>query len=194
MKNTVMNFINEFQEKKIQNTHITPNAVSEYLRTTLEIKSYLPFREKRAIAETVVKANIELVDGVKKYDNINSYLSFVVATLTAYTNLEFDNSDPVSDYDALAESGLLPLIIEEFRAEYNEIDTLLKMSLASELEDNNINVLVGKFLNGILNRLDGVGEVLKSSIGDFDLKEMLGANFKQEDLAKLSSFLNKYNN
>ena len=194
MKNTVMNFINEFQEKKIQNTHITPNAVSEYLRTTLEIKSYLPFREKRAIAETVVKANIELVDGVKKYDNINSYLSFVVATLTAYTNLEFDNSDPVADYDLLAENGLLPLIIEEFRAEYDECNVLLKMAIAAELEDNNVNVLVGKFLNGILNKLDVVGEVLKNSIGNIDTEKILGANFKQEDLAKLSSFLNKYNN
>lgn len=189
----VNEFIENFKSKKIQNTPIAPNAVSEYIKTTLEVKTYLPFREKRAIAEAVVEGNIEFVDGIKKYDNINSYLSFVIATLTAYTNLEFDNSDPVVDYDLLAESGLLPLIIEEFRAEYNEVDVLLKMAIAAELEDNNVNVLVGKFLNGILDKLDGVGEVLKNSIGNIDLEKILGANFKQEDLAKLSSFLNKYN-
>jgi hypothetical protein len=193
MKIIVIDFVNDFKTKKIQNTKINEHAISDYLRDKLEIRSYLPFREKRAIAEMVVEQNIEFVDGIKRYDNINSYLSFVVATLTAYTNLEFNNSDPVADYDLLAESGLLPFIIAEFKSEYDEIDVLLKMAIAAELEDNNINTLVGKFLNGILDRLDSVGEVLKNSIGDIDIKEILGENFKQEDLAKLKGFLDKYN-
>lgn len=190
MKITVVDFVNDFKTKKIQNTKINDHAISDYLRDTLEIQTYLPFREKRIIAETVVAQNIELVDGIKKYDNINSYLSFIIATIAAYTSLKF-SEDPIADYDLLAESGLLPLIIEEFKAEYNEIDVLLKMAIAAELEDNNVNVLVGNFLNSILEKLDGAGEVIKSVAEKININEILGESFKGEDLAKLNDLLHK---
>lgn len=187
----ISDVISNFKDKKVQNTKINDHAVSDYLKNTLEIKTYLPFIKKRAIAEMVVSQNIEEVDGFKKHDAINSYITFVVAMLTAYTNLEFD--DPVEDYDLLAESGLLPLIIKEFEAEYNECDILLKMALASELEDNNLEAVVNRFLNEILNRLDGVGEMLKGTFGDLNIQDILGNSFKEEDLAKLKGFLDTYN-
>lgn len=188
----VSEFIENFKNDKVINTKINENAVSTYLKDKLEIKTYLPFRIKRELVETVVTQNIKWVDGIKKIDAINEYVSFIVAVLSAHTNLEWSN-DPVADYDLLAESGLLPQIIAEFQESYSECDVLIKMARASALEDNNINVLVGKFLNSILQKLDGVGDVLKDKLGNFDLKDILGADFKQEDLAKLSGFLNKYN-
>jgi hypothetical protein len=193
MKISVADFVQTFKDKKIENTRIAPDAIEQYIRQNLEIKTYIPFRTKREIAETVVAANTTEVDGIKKNDGINQYISFIVAMISVHTNLEFDTSDSVADYDLLAETGLLPLIIEEFRASYNECDIILKMALAAELEDNNVNVLVGKFLNGILTRLDGVGESLKNVLGDINLGEVLGGNFSEEDMAKLSSFLDKYN-
>jgi 5-formaminoimidazole-4-carboxamide-1-beta-D-ribofuranosyl 5'-monophosphate synthetase len=162
------------------------------LKEKLEIKTYLPFRTKREIAEMVVAQNTEWVDGVKKHDSINAYIGFVVAMIGAHTVLEF-SSDPVSDYDLLAESGLLPQIIAEFKESYDETDIILKMALAMELEDNNINASVARFLDGILKKLDGVGDVLKGALGNLDLKEILGANFNSEDLANLKGFLDRYN-
>jgi hypothetical protein len=188
---TVKQFIEEFQEKKIQNTKVKENAVSDYLKESLDIKTYLPFRLKRQIVETVVAQNTEWVDGVKRNDAINQYIGFVVAMIGAHTNLEFSD-DPVADYDLLSESGLLPQIITEFSESYNECDILLKMALAMELEDNNINIQVGKLLNKLSTKLDDVGDIIKSIIEDFDLKDILG-DFKQEDLAKLKGFLNKFN-
>ena len=188
----ILEFVNKIKEDKVENTKLAPEAVSTYLKKELEIKSYIPFRTKREIAEMVVKKNTTEVDGIKKNDAIDQYISFVVAMITAHTSLEF-GEDPVADYDLLAESGLLPQIIAEFKESYDECDILLKMALAMELEDNNMNVLVSRFLNNILQKLDIVGEVLKEKLGDFDLKNILGADFKQEDLAKLSGFLDKFN-
>ena len=190
---TIQEFVKDFQDKKIQNTKINEHAVSDYLKKELEIKTYLPFRDKRAIVEAVVVQNTEWVDGIKKNDAINQYIAFVTAMLSSHTTLEF-SEDPVADYDLLAENGLLSPIIEEFRTSYDECDILLKMALASELEDNNINALVGKFLNSILEKLDGVGEALKDKFSNFNLDNILGDGFDQKDLAKLSSFLNKHNN
>ena len=186
----ITEFVQGFKTANIRNTKANPNAVSEYINKTLKIKNYIPFREKRTIAEMVVAQNTTEVNGIKKNDSINQYLSFVVAMISAHTDLEF-SSDAVADYDLLAESGLLLHIIEEFKPSYDESDILLKMALASELEDNNINVLVGRFLDGILKRLDGFGETVKDKFGNINIQELFGTNFKEEDLAKLNGFLDK---
>lgn len=188
----VKDLVSDFQTKKISDTKIAPNAVSDYLKKVLEIKTYLPFRTKRVIVETVISQNIEWVDGIKKIDSINEYVGFVVAMIGAHTNLEF-SEDPVADYDLLAESGLLSKIIAEFQESYNECEVLIKMVRTSELEDNNLEAIVGRFLNSILERLDGVGESLKSVLGNLNIQDILGDSFKDEDLTKLKGFLDKYN-
>lgn len=185
-------FVNEFIEKGIKNTQAKPHAIEDFIQEKLEIKKYLPFNTKRTIAETIVAQNIEEVDGVKKYDSISAYVTFVVSTLVAHTNLEFSDS-PVLDYDLLAESGLLPLIIMEFKASYDECDVLLKLALADAMADNNLAVIVGKFLNGILDKLDDAGEIVKSFTDKINLPELLGTNIKEEDVAKILGFVDKLN-
>ena len=182
-------FIEKYKNAKVQNTKVNPNAVSEYLQKELEIKSYVPFRDKRKIADMIVEQNIDEKDGIKKYDSINAYIGLVVAAISTHTNLAF-GADPVADYDLLAESGLLPKLISELQQDYNECEVVLKMAVAMELEDNNINVLIGHFLDKIIKKLDGFEETLKEKFKDFDLNDVLG-DFKQEDLAKLSGFLDK---
>ena len=186
----IKDFVNAYKAKKFMNTKQGMDEKSEWLRKELEIKPYIPFMEKRQIAEMIVAQNIKEVDGVKRYDNIGAYLSFVMASIVAHTSLECSNN-PISDYDCLAESGLLPQIVAEFQESHNEIDILLKMALEMELSDNNVNALVGRFLNKISGILDGVMEAAKEKFGNFDLKDILGADFKEEDLAQLMGLLDK---
>lgn len=185
----VKQFVEEFKSKKITNNRINENAVSDYLKENLEIKEYISFKDKRAIAELVVSANTVEIDGVKKHDSISAYVGFVVAMLTSHTNLEI-GSDPVSDYDLLAENGLLMPIIDTFRADYTECDIILKMALAYEMEDNNVGAVVGRFLNKIYNTIDGVGDSIKDIIGKINVNDILG-DINKEDLAKFNSLFDK---
>jgi hypothetical protein len=185
----VMEFINDFKEKKIQNTRLDENAVSKYIRETLSVKTYIPFREKRLIVETVVAANTNEIDGIKRHDAINAFIGFVTAMLKAHTNLEFSN-DPVEDYDLLAESGLLLQIITEFQQSYDECNSLLKMALDAELMDNHTDIFVGKFLNDILVRFDTVMDMITDKIGAIDVQDILRGIISNEDLVKLKDFLN----
>lgn len=189
---TIKELITNYNNKRFMNTKQGVDEKSEWLRNELGVKPYIPFREKRKIAEMIVTQNIKEIDGVKRYDSIDGYVSLIVASIAAHTTLQFSD-DPVADYDLLAESGLLPQIIAEFQGSYDEIDIILKMALAMELEDNNINVLVGRFLNKITGMLDSVSGALKDKFEGFDLNGLLGVDFKKEDLAKLGSFLDKYN-
>lgn len=188
----VVEFIEKFKKERIANTKIDNTIVDSFIRKELEVREYVPFKEKRAIVELLVMKSIDIVDGVKKHDSISSYISFVSAVLVAHTNLELSN-DPIVDYDILSENHLLTPIIGTFKESYDEFDVLFKMALANELEDNNVNMTFARFLNSILERLDSVGEVLKSTVGNVDINSILGEQFNAEDIAKLSSFLDKYN-
>ena len=181
----VSELIKDFTNKRIYNSKINANAVSDYLKQVLKIKTYIPFREKRAIAEMVVAQNLREIDGIKKYDNIDSYISLIVASIAAHTDIEF-SADPVADYDMLAESGLLPQIIAEFQESHEEISVLLKMALAMELEDNSVSALIGHFLDKIIKMLDGVSGALKDKFADFGLDDI-----NEEDLARLTGLLDK---
>ena len=142
--------------------------------------------EKRKIADTVVEHNIDVVDGIKKYDAIGAYIGFVVASIMAHTELQF-SSNPIDDYDLLAECGLLTQIVAMFQESHNEIDVLLKMASASELEDNNTNVLIGHFLDAVLKKIEGLSGALNGAFGNLDVEEL----FNNENVAKIVGLLNK---
>jgi hypothetical protein len=192
MKITAKQFVEDFQENNIQNTKINEHAVEDYIRKKLEIKEYIPFTEKCKIIEVVVGKSIVEENGVKRVDPISQYISFVIAMLVAHTSLDITQDNPISDYDTLCETGLLEPIVMLFQKDYDECKVVLDMLVSQALEDNNFNVIVGKFLNGILNRLDIFTDTLKESIGNMDLTKLLGADFKEEDLVRLHNFLETY--
>jgi hypothetical protein len=187
---TIKEFVENYKNKNIINTKINPNAISEYIKRELEIKTYIPFREKREIAEMVVRHNIKVADGVKKYDSIDGYIALIVASIMAHTNLEF-GAEPIAEYDLLAESELLPQILAEFQGSHEEIDLLLHMVLDMELEDNEISAIIGRFLNKISEILDDMVDITKDKFNDFDLQNIFGADIKPEDLSKLTGLLDK---
>jgi hypothetical protein len=190
MKQTIREFCDAYKAKRFMVTKNGVDEKSEWIRKELNVKEYIPFRDKRKIAELVVEQNIKEVDGVMRYDSINGYVSLVIGSISAHTSLEF-SSDPITDYDLLAESGLLTEILAEFADSHQEIDLLLHMVLDMKLEDNEINAMIGRFLNKISGMLDGVVDAVKDKFGDFDLRDILGEDFNEENLAKLNGFLNK---
>lgn len=183
---TIQEFVEAYKAQKFMSTPQGLSEKSEWIRGQLGIKTYIPFMEKRKIAEMIVEQNIEVIDGLKKYDNISAYISFIMASIIAHTSLKCGD-DPVADYDLLAESGLLSQIVAEFQESHNEIDILLKMAVAYELEDNHPGALIGRFLDGVLQKLDGASGVLQEIVGNLDLKEM----FNEENVAKVVGLLNK---
>lgn len=182
----IKEFVENYKNKNFMNTKQGIDDKVKWLRRELGIKEYIPFRAKREIAETVVVQNIKIVDGTKRYDSINAYIGFVMASILAHTNLEC-SIDPIADYDMLAENGLLSLIVAMFQESHNEIDILLKMVLESELEDNNVNVLIGHFLDAILTKIEGMSDMLNGAFGNLELKDM----FNEENIIKIIGLLNK---
>lgn len=187
MKVVVKDFVNEFIEKKITNNKINPDAVKTFIRQRLAITEYIPFNTKRDIVEMIVDQVVTEEDGVKRVDGISQFLAFIVAMVASHTTLVFSDN-PAEDYDALSQCGLLEHIVAMFKKDFDECDVLLKIAIADELADNNLNVVVSKFLNGILGQLDGVSNMLKT----LDVSKLLGVNINEEEKAKILGFVDKF--
>ena len=188
-KISVKNFCEEFVSKKVINNKINEHAIEDFIREKLDIIEYIPIERKLNIINGITSEIIKEVDGVKKVNSVAQYMAFLTAMLSSHTTLEFE--DIYEDYDALNSCGLIEQIVALFAKDYNEFETLLKMVIADELADNNLSVVIGKFLNGVLGKLDGFGEVVKGFTENLDLSKLLGTNIKEEDIAKILGFVDK---
>jgi hypothetical protein len=193
MKIAVKDFVNEFVEKKIvMSTKYGQEEFERFLKEKLEITEYLPFNTKRDIVNMIVAKVVTEEGYAKKVHSLEQFLSFFVAMMVAHTNLEF-SEHPEEDYDELNRYGLIEPIVAMFQKDYTECEAMLKMAVADELADNNISVVVGKFLNSILDKLDGVLDGVKGATENLDLSKLLGVNMNEEDVAKILGLIDKLN-
>lgn len=164
---------------------------TEYLKKELEIKAYIPFDEKQAIARTVLETCASISDGVVTVDSIQKYLLFTMAMLSTYTNLESDDDTSISEtYDMLCsiktdDGTLLDAIIKTFEIEYSRCNDILNMMTADLLAENNIEKQIGKFFTNISNKINKLGDGLINKLGDFNM------DLSQLDIDKLTSMIDK---
>ena len=187
----VIEFVNEFKEKKIMNTQITPNAVNEYITKTLEVKDYVPFVEKQSVAQIVLESCAHMQDGVITIDSVQEYMIFTITILSTYTSLEFEGDEnDLNAYDVLCsyqvdDSTLLDEIVKTFEKEYVRCNDILNMMTADLMAENNIEKQVGRFLSGISEKIGDLGDSLIDKLGNFNM------DLNQLDIDKLSDIISK---
>lgn len=165
---------------------LKPEQIQMFLKKELEVKEYLGIKQKKALVDDIVNACILYDDGVFKFDDIEKYIVFTMRTIAAYTNLEL-SKDIEEDYDVLCEAKLLEAVINTFKKEYDDVNVLLQMKCDYVLSGNTIEAQLGRFLDGISDKLDGVLNGLADKIGNFDMSNL---PIDAESLQKLMSFMN----
>ena len=185
----VTEFVNEFKNKKIQNTQIAPNAVSEYIKKILEVKDYISFAEKRELCASVIDASCNKKNGIVTVDSVSRYILFTVTILTKYTNLEFNTDeemDSLDEYDLLCREGLLDEILDVIGQEYVKCNNLLNMMLQDVIDNNNtIEAVLAGFSNDIVERIGDITDALSYKINEMNL------DLSQIDIDKIMPLLDK---
>lgn len=161
--------------------------LQEIAKKKLEVKNYLSIKTKKDLVESIANECVLYEDGVFKFDDIDKYICFTMRVIEAYTNLELSEDIEV-DYDLLCESGLLDIVIATFKKEYDEVNILLQMRCEYILSNNNIEAQVGKFLNGLLDKIDVISDTLANKIDGFSMDKL---PINESDLSKLLEFINK---
>lgn len=173
---TIKNFIEDFKAKKIINTRINENAVSDYLKTQLEIRDYVPFAEKRDLCERVLNScNTKDRNGLVKVDSVSRYILFTIGIISKYTNLEFSSGkdtefDSLDEYDMLCQADLLNPILDVIGEEYTTCNNILNMMMADVVANNNtVENVVGHTLGKISKSVDGLIGVLAEKVENMEL-------------------------
>lgn len=178
-----------FELVELMNTNKTkllkPEQMQMFLKKELNVKEYMSIKAKKELVDNIVNECILYDDGVFKFDDIDKYIAFTMRTIAAYTNLELSD-DIEEDYDALCEAKLLENLINTFKKEYDDVNILLQMKCDYVLSGNTMEAQLGRFLDGISNKLDGVLEGLADKIGNFDINNL---PISGDDLQKLLKFL-----
>lgn len=161
--------------------------LEELVAKKIEVKKYLGIKEKKALVESIIDECILFYDGVFKFDDIEKYICFTMRVIEAYTNLEL-SSNIEDDYDLLCRAGILEIVVNTFKKEYDEVNILLQMKCEYYLSNNNIEAQVGKFLTDILDKIDVFTNAISDKVGNFDMSKL---PVSKDDLDKLLKFLNK---
>lgn len=164
----------EYMGKSMNGTMKSEQIVA-LAKKQLEVKNYIPLKEKKDLVEKIIYHSAYFEDGILKINAIDCYMYFTMFTIDAYTNLEIDSIE--NCFDALSESGLMSVVIAALGQEYSDINTFLNMKRDEMLADNSIENQVGKFLDKISREVDGVKGAITDAIG--------GLNVNKEDVIKL---------
>ena len=180
--------VNELTEvmNKNRNKLLKDEQVQAFLKKELNIKDYISIKQKKELIESIVNECVLYEDGVFKFDDIDKYICFTMKTIATYTDIELSD-DIENDYDLLCEAKLLNPIIGTFNGEYENVKVLLQMKCDYILSGNAIEAQFGRFLDGVLENLDSVIDVLSDKVGNFDMSKL---PIDMNDLGKLMEFVN----
>ena len=178
----LVEFVSSSKNKMLKGAQL-----EELVSKKIETKKYLSIKEKKGLVESIINECILFHDGVFKFDDVEKYICFTMRVIEAYTNLELSN-DMEDDYDLLCESGLLNIVIDTFNAEYENVKVLLQMKCDDILNENNIEIQIGKFLSGLSNKIDDVINIMSNKIDGFSFDKL---PIEAGDLNKLIEFVNK---
>lgn len=161
------------------------NAMSNFIKKTLEVKEYVSLQEKKDLISQIIDASIIYENSMYKFDEIDKYVHLVMFSIAAYTNVELSD-DIEDDYDELCRSGLLDTVVDTFRGEYQAVMMLLNMQCNYILADNALGAKLGAFVEGLSKNIDSLAGVLKAKVEamDFDMSNI--------DLNNIQSLLEKF--
>lgn len=170
-----------------KNKMLKIDQLEAVLKKKLEVKEYISIKSKKNLVDDIVNECILYEDGIFKFNDIEKYICFTMRVIETYTNLEL-SSDLEEEYDLLCEYKLLESIINTFKKEYDDVNILLQMKCDYVLSNNTVASQVGRFFDGILDKLDVFVDVLTNKVDGFDFNNL---PISSEDIGKLMQFINK---
>ena len=158
------------------------------LTTILEIRTYIPIAEKRAILEAVLDKCFTVKDGVLTCDYVLKKLVFELAMIKYHTDLDINISSE-DDYDEI--QSLIDTIRCDYLTDYKECQLLFE-GMEQELRNQySIESSIANLTNKLSNNIEGLINIVTEKIGDFDMSKL---GFGDLELEQVKNLLNKYGN
>ena len=106
-----VNFITVKEFVKALTNRSSDDARRIYLEGALAVKDYERYEVICTICDQIIASSYFTADGQFKVDSCKKYLMYVSALLNTYTNIRFDESDALGDFNLLQRYCLVDVII-----------------------------------------------------------------------------------
>ncbi len=157
------------------------------LKTMLEIRTYIPIAEKKAILETILDRCFTVEDGVLMCDSVLKKMMFESAMVKYHTNLDLDITSE-EDYDELRRYDLMS-IVNIYERDYEECDRLLEGMERELRAQYSVEASIAFLTNQLSDHMTELAQSLTHKIESFDMSKF---GFEGVELDKLKNLLNKY--
>lgn len=151
---------------------VAVNDQNEKIKKTLEIKSYLGIKQKKELIDDIVNDTIIYDNGLYKFNGIDQYVTYIMKTIAAYSNLEINDIE--EDYDALCESGLLNKILRTFESEHQEVLSLLQMQCDYILLDNSVTAHINGALDAVVSAINKLSDSAVDTLKNINTDDIKG--------------------
>lgn len=153
----------------------------------LQIKKYLPVLKKKEFVMNIISECTDDIDDFITVDRFRMNICFCMYALSAYTNLEIANNfdELIVQYDKLCESGILAVIIQLIKNDYDMLHTILDNELYGLLIQNSIDAQVVKVANKINKAID----MLVNKIDDVNINDFLPEGINLNDIVEKINLL-----
>lgn len=196
---TIKSFVKKY------NSFSSENLKNNYLKSALEIKTYLPMLTKTAIATVVADKSTYKYEpyakedgtiGHKKtdvirIDSVAQYMLFCRVVIENYTNLEVETDGFYEEYDLLKQSGLL----DKLMVGTEQVTSLIPANEISDLRsllDMKQSDLMTNFANPqtyLQNQITRFGQLANVTLTP--ILEKLAEKIKKMDEKDIEKFGNK---
>lgn len=185
----VKSFVEEYEKQ------VNDADKAKFLKTKLKTEKYMPYADKLALAEKIVKSSSYAIvkeDGVLKQTDriaLNSpmrYVLFVMTVVDKYTNIEVDFKNIMPEFDTLNFNSLIENIFEKVgdkeTAEFNTVvEMVLNDFMANKYQFKN-------YIDDTLLKVSGLVEKCAPLIDNIANKL---DSMSEEDIEKLSGLIGK---
>lgn len=155
------------------------------LEKILEVRTYIPIAEKKAILEDILDRCFVVEDGVLICDYVLKKMAFELAMIKYHTNLEI-NITSEEDYDEVRNAGVN--FYELYAADHEECHYLFN-GMEQELRSQySIESSVASLTHKISGSIEHLVEGISQKVEGFDF------GFEGKELNQFKDLLNKYGN
>lgn len=100
----------------------------------LNIRTYIPFKEKIEVIEELMKDLFSNKEQIGKYNSLDKYLKFNMFVFKTYTNLQLEGTP--EEYDKLLNSGLLDAIYTAIGEDYFDFKDYTEMRFEDYIRES----------------------------------------------------------
>lgn len=187
--------VNDFVEK--YEGQIDESGKIKFVKNALKIQTYLPYANKVACAERIVKTTSyalikdentgEMIKTNRiKINSPMRYILFVMNIVNEYTNIEVNFKNIMPEFDGLNKNGLFEIIMNKIgEREVAEFNTVVEMIL------NDFMTNEYEFKNFVSEQISNFGNIVQKIVPVVDNITNKLDNLSEEDMGKLSNWLER---